>query len=150
MSIINFYESLNIENYNIEFIKENIHLLKVNIDTEKCINIMLQFNNYDKSIFKIVMLDLLKVNDRWINSDNYVCNFNNIKYMNDRAKFIGSRKDLINLKVEAPPEIILGDKNNIEFVNGRNRFANLRDLGVSHMPFIIHKKEYSKIINSCV
>ena len=45
------------------------------------------------------------------------------------------------MKVDKPPFINLTDCNNIEFIDGRNRFANLRDLKCLYMPFIIYKNE---------
>ena len=51
------------------------------------------------------------------------------------------------MKVEKPPIIYLTDNNNIEFINGRHRFANLRDMKCIEMPFIIYKNECEIISN---
>jgi len=34
----------------------------------------------------------------------------------------------------------------VEFYNGRNRFANIRDAGVKEMPFVIEKRDYKQFV----
>jgi len=58
------------------------------------------------------------------------------------AKYYNSKVDILNEKVNTPP--VLGvetDDKSISFVNGRHRFANLRDSGVKTIPIVINKKD---------
>jgi hypothetical protein len=71
-------------------------------------------------------------------------------YSHVKAKYLGSRRDLINLRVYKPPIIVINFDGQIEFENGRNRFANLRDLGVKFMPFIVYKEDLAEIKKICV
>lgn len=91
-----------------------------------------------------------KIDNNWKHSTSYIDNYNNLLYSNDKAKYLGSRMDLINLRVVEPPTITLNCDGQIEFENGRNRFANLRDLGVKIMPFIVYKEDLLEIKNICV
>ena len=62
-------------------------------------------------------------------------------------KLLNSKRDLIELKVSVPPYIYLNDHGNVDFYNGRNRFANLRDAGVKEFPFVMEAKDYKKFIS---
>jgi len=63
-------------------------------------------------------------------------------------KYINSKKDIIDGKVEIPP--ILGldlSEPSVIFENGRNRFSNMRDSGIITMPIIISKRQLSDFKN---
>jgi hypothetical protein len=60
-------------------------------------------------------------------------------------KYINSKKDIINGKVEIPPILYLDSSEpSIEFENGRNRFSNIRDSGIITMPIVIPKRQLSE------
>ena len=68
-------------------------------------------------------------------------------------KYINSKKDILNKKVDIPPQIniildndllSIGKVPYIQFINGRHRFSNLRDSGAFYIPIIIHKEDLSK------
>jgi hypothetical protein len=141
--IINFYESLEVKKRNQDFIETNIHLLQTHINTEQIIN-TLKLYKCKKGYTKVI-LDTTKVNNNWKKSKFHLTNYENLPYLNDKAKYLGSRKNLIDGNVIEPPTIKINNEGNIEFENGRNRFANLRDLGVKFIPFIICKKELNSI-----
>lgn len=147
--MINFYENNIVMEFNRKFIEENLYILDFNFDTNKCIDNMSKYKNYDSKNQTIILLNVEKINSSWLKSDNYINNFNLILNENVKAKYIQSRIDMINCVVKKPPYIYMLNEN-IEFENGRNRFANLRDLGVKFMPFIVYKKDLVKIKNICV
>ena len=79
---------------------------------------------------------------------DYIGNFDTIKYYSAKQKFLNSKRDIIELQVSVPPYIYLDSNCNIDFCNGRNRFANLRNAGVKELPFVIETKDYKKFILS--
>jgi len=60
---------------------------------------------------------------------------------------LNSKRDIIELQVSVPPYIFLDCNGNVDFCNGRNRFANLRNAGVKKLPFVIETKDYKKILS---
>jgi len=52
----------------------------------------------------------------------------------------------MELKIFVTSYIYLDNNINLDFCNGRNRFANLRDACVKEMPFVIETKDYKKFI----
>lgn len=97
---------------------------------------------------KLVMINVTKIDNRWKKTKDYIGKFDTIKYYSSKQKFLNSKQDLLELKVSVPPYIYLDHNGNIDFCNGRNRFANLRDSGVKEMPFVIETKDYKKFISS--
>ena len=96
--------------------------------------------NYDKEFETIITTcNINKINNSWKKSLLYISS--NILEIENKYKYFKSKDDLFNMKVDKPPFINLTDCNNIEFIDGRNRFANLRDLNCLYMPFIIYKNE---------
>jgi len=93
--------------------------------------------NYDEE-FKIIIItcNINKINKSWKNSSLYIST--NLFDIENKQKYIQSRKDLFNMKVDKPPFIYLNENNDIEFINGRHRFANLRDMNCIYMPFIVY------------
>jgi len=87
-------------------------------------------------------LNIKKLDKLWretSSSDNYIHGvFDNILYP---AKYVASNRDLHNNSVERPPEIGFYD-DKASFVNGRHRFANIRDSGVRRMIPVIVDLEY--------
>jgi len=143
--IINFYDLPEIKKRNQKFIETNIHLLQTNINTEQIIDTLKQYKC--KKGYTKVILDTTKVDNNWKKTELYLTNYENLPYLNDKAKYLESRKNLIDGNVIEPPIININDEGNIEFETGRNRFANLRDLGVKFIPFIIYKKELSTVFH---
>ena len=83
----------------------------------------------------IVNGNVNEIDKLWKKTELYIEPFSNIK------KYINSKKDIIEGKVDIPPMIAINDLDDNDlkliFVNGRNRFANLRDAGVKNIPIII-------------
>jgi hypothetical protein len=120
------------------------------IPTNKIINTietMCEYKNIPKKC-KLVIINTNKINNSWKQTKDYIGNFDSIKYYSAKQKFLNSKKDIIELKVSVPPYIYLDSNGNIDFCNGRNRFANLRNAGVKEMPFVIETKDYKKFILS--
>jgi len=107
---------------------------------------MIEHDNFDKKICKLVSLNVKKVNKSWKNTRDYIGCFDSIKYFSSKLKILNSKSDIIELKVDVPPYIYLDDGGNVDFYNGRNRFANLRNANVLEMPFVIEKKDYKKLV----
>jgi hypothetical protein len=95
---------------------------------------------------KLVIINVNKIDNSWKKTKDYIGKFETIKSYTSKQKLLNSKKDLIELKVSVPPYIYLDNNGNIDFCNGRNRFANLRDSGVKDMPFVIETKDYKKFI----
>jgi hypothetical protein len=118
----------------------------MNITIQKIIDIMSEYDvnidneNYDKEFETIIITcNINKINNSWKKSSLYISS--NILEIANKEKYFQSKDDLINLKVKKPPFIQLIDNNEIEFIDGRNRFANLRDVKCLYMPFIIYTYE---------
>jgi hypothetical protein len=97
---------------------------------------------------KLVIISSNKIDNSWKRTKDYIGKLDTIKSYNSKQKLLNSKKDLIELKVSVPPYIYLDSNGNIDFCNGRNRFANLRDSGVKEMPFVIETKDYKKFISA--
>ena len=123
-------------------------LLYQNIPTNKITNTieyMLEYKNIPKKC-KLVILNTKKINNSWKKTKDYIGNFDTIKYYGAKQKLLNSKKDIMEFKVSVPPYIYLDSNGNVDFCNGRNRFANLRNAGVKEIPFVIETKDYKKII----
>jgi hypothetical protein len=107
---------------------------------------MSQHDNFDKKICRLVNLNVRKVNNSWKKTRDYIGCFESIKYSSSKLKMLNSKSDIIELKVNVPPYIYIDDNGNVDFYNGRNRFANLRNANVLEMPFVIEKKDYKKLV----
>jgi hypothetical protein len=87
----------------------------------------------------IVNGNVNEIDKLWKKTKLYIEPFSNTK------KYINSKKDIIEGKVDIPPIITINDldENDLElsFENGRHRFANLRDAGVKNIPIIIANGE---------
>ena len=128
----------------------DINLLNENIPADKIthtITLMTNYNDLPKKC-KLVNINVNKINNSWKRTKDYIGKFETIKYYSSKQKLLNSKKDLIELKVSIPPYIYLDNNGNVDFCNGRNRFANLRDAGVKEMPFVIETKDYKKFIKS--
>ena len=146
MSLIDF--KLYTKNINDEFIKNNEYLLKEYVNTDELISVI---KNYKCNNYEIIEeFNIQKINNNWKKSSSYIDKYDNLLYSHVKAKYLGSRRDLINLRVYKPPIIVINFDGQIEFENGRNRFANLRDLGVKFMPFIVYKEDLAEIKKICV
>lgn len=126
----------------------DISLLNEIIPTDKITHIITLMTNYKDlpKKCKLVIINVNKINNSWKRTKDYIGKFNTIKYDSSKQKLLNSKKDLIELKVSIPPYIYLDNNCNVDFCNGRNRFANLRNAGVKEMPFVIETKDYKKFI----
>ena len=95
----------------------------------------------------IVEGDVFAIDKLWKNdSDVYINRKLEGGYKDNRelAKYMNSKKDIMEGKVEIPPIMwirISKQITEIRFTNGRNRFANLRDVGIKTIPIVIEKKQ---------
>ena len=107
-------------------------MLQTNIPEHTIINtigMMSEYTNIPRKC-RLVTIDTKKIDNSWKNT------------------MLNSKKDIMELKVSVPAYIYLDGKGNIDFCNGRNRFANLRNAGVKQMPFVIESKDYKRFISS--
>ena len=97
-------------------------------------------DNCDRAFETIIInCNIDKINNSWKKSSLYISS--NTLEVENKDKYLKSKHDLLNMKVNKPPFIYLTDCNDIEFIDGRNRFANLRDMNCVYMPFIVYKNE---------
>ena len=94
--------------------------------------------------YRLVSLNARLVNSSWKNTKDYIGCFQSIKYASAKEKLLNSKKDIIEFKVSVPPYIYLDSNGNIDFYNGRNRFANLRNAGVKEMHFVMEINDYKR------
>ena len=128
----------------------DLTLLHQNIPTDKItdtIAIMCKYKNIPKKC-RLVMIDSKKIDNSWKKTKDYIGKFDTIKYYGAKQKLLNSKKDIMELQVSVPPYIYLDSNGNIDFCNGRNRFANLRNAGVKEMPFVIESKDYKKFLST--
>jgi len=104
--------------------------------------------DFDKKICRLELFDVSVIDDRWKNTKDYIGAFHKIKYASAKEKLRNSRDDIVCGKVTVPPYIYLDAGGNVDFYNGRNRFANLRDAGVSKIPCVIEKSDYKRFLRS--
>lgn len=117
-------------NITIKYIIDNMIKYDINNDNE----------NYDTEFETIIVTcNIDKINNSWKKTALYISS--NILEIENKDKYLKSKNDLLNMKVNKPPFINLTDYNDIEFIDGRNRFANLRDMNCINMPFIVYKNE---------
>lgn len=102
-------------------------MVQSEINLEAIINNLTKYASDNKCFVK--WYDVKKVND--ILSNNEIEN---------KEKYNNSRVDLLNMEVGIPSFVYYG-KNGIEFMNGRYRFFNLRDMGAQKIPFLINKSD---------
>jgi len=128
--------------------KMDLSLLNQNIPSDKVretINIMSMYRDVPKKC-KLVMINVKQINNSWKRTKDYIGKFDTINYYGSKQKLLNSKRDIIELKVFVPPYIFLDCNGNIDFCNGHNRFANLRDAGAKEMPFVIETKDYKKFM----
>lgn len=116
----------------------------MNITTKIIIDNMIKYDvNNDNEFYEkefetiIITCNINKINNSWKKSSLYISS--NILEIENKNKYIQSKNDLLNMKVEKPPFIELIDNNDVVFIDGRNRFANLRDMNCECIPIIIYK-----------
>ncbi len=84
----------------------------------------------------------------WSYSDSYLSRrFEEIK---QKSKYINSRRDLMKMRIDQPPFIEVLPYGMVEILNGRNRFANMRDLGFKKIPMMMkieHVSPFLKMID---
>lgn len=102
--------------------------------------------DFDKKICRLELFDVSAINNRWKTTKDYIGAFHAIKYASAKTKLLNSRDDIVCGKVTVPPYIYVDAEGNVDFYNGRNRFANLRDAGVSKIPCVIEKADYKRFV----
>jgi hypothetical protein len=107
---------------------------------------MSEYKNIPKKC-RLVIIATTKIDNSWKKTKDYIGKFDTIKYYGAKQKLLNSKKDIMELKVSVPPYIYLDGDGNIDFCNGRNRFANLRNAGVKEMPFVIESADYKRFIS---
>lgn len=157
-ALINFYKLPAVINSCEIFVNENKHWLNKQISQNILNKIIDKMQNYDmlEENEEIIMLNVNKINDCWKKSKDYIdTNFENIL---NKKKYLQLRKYLIDFETNKqqilkPSNICFDEINEIndiiEFIDGRNRFSNYRDLGIKYLPFIINKEDNEKILNIC-
>jgi hypothetical protein len=82
----------------------------------------------------VTMCNVKDLDELWKKSriEPYGLNLNGRAY----NKYVNSRIDLFTNKSIEPPQFSIDDGT---FINGRNRFANLRDLGLVEIPCVFEK-----------
>jgi hypothetical protein len=100
-----------------------------------------EMNHYQSPFceYSKVKLDVGKVDEKWKYSSYYVEREAKTK------KYVNSRRDIWKGRVKEPPLIEIDRYGIVEIVNGRHRFANLRDMGVREMYFLCKKGEIAKM-----
>lgn len=118
--------------------KMDLTLLHQNIPPDKIkdtILVMREYKDIPKKC-KLVIIDTKKIDNSWKKTRDYIGKFDTLTHYSAKQKLLNSKKDIIELRVSVPPYIFLDCNGNIDFCNGRNRFANLRNAGVKEMPFV--------------
>jgi len=111
------------------------------------IEIMSEYTDIPKKC-RLVIIDTKKIDNSWKKTKDYIGKFETIQSYGSKQKLLNSKRDIMELKVTVPPYIYVDGNGNIDFCNGRNRFANLRNAGVKQMPFVIESNDYKKFISS--
>ena len=109
------------------------------------ISIMQEYKDLPRGC-KLVMINTKKIDRSWKKTKHYIGHYDTIQYESSKHKLLCSKRDIIEMKVSVPPYIYLDGCGNIDFCNGRNRFANLRNAGVKEIPFVIETKDYKQFI----
>jgi hypothetical protein len=98
-------------------------------------------NVYKTEKYSKIICYIDKINNKWKKDvSRHIGTYDTIE---DKLKYC-SRKDIIELNKNALlPPIAYYDinKDSIVFINGRNRFANMRDMGAVKMPIWISKSD---------
>lgn len=100
------------------------------------------YSKKEANDFKHILVNgnVNEIDKLWKKTELYIDPFSNSN------KYINSKNDIIEGKVDVPPIISINDldENNLElfFENGRHRFANLRDAGVKNIPIIISNDNF--------
>jgi hypothetical protein len=132
------------------FVENHPSLLDEKIDTDQCIYQMLQFDNYYKGSHQIMMLDVAKVM-KYLSPCiySYTSSFESVKQPNDKAIYLATLQNLLQMKVEKPPSIYLDLNHRILFEEDIHVFANLRRSGVRYMPFFVYKSDVQRLVELC-
>jgi hypothetical protein len=95
--------------------------------------------------YMIVEYSINKIDEAWKDSTLYIpTNFDAIE---NKGKYQQSRIDLLMGIIKDPPKLCFDSRGGFDFVNGRHRFANLRDLGCQTIPCIIEENDQEKMDN---
>ena len=130
-TIINTYDEEINTIYN-----QKIYIMDVTFEKNKINKILNNFSNYHiKDDCKLIEYNLSYINNLWSTDSCYLEQYNKLS-KDKKIKYLNSRIDLYNNKVDTPAQIYF-ENGRITFVNGRHRFCNLRDLGVEKMHFLV-------------
>jgi hypothetical protein len=84
-------------------------------------------------------MSVKKINELW-KKDKHLYISKIYENIENKAKYLKSRKDLLEGNILEPPKIYYNEeKELIIFENGRHIFSNLRDLGCKKIPIITNK-----------
>ena len=126
--MINFYETPSFKEYEKKEYEKIKYIKDVIVEQETIDYCLKKFKEYvPKKDETLRIVNVEKINNL-LKKDKYMYIseiYEEIKYKN---KYLNSKKDLLEKKIEIPP-IIYYDKEQdlIKFENGRHRFSNLRD-----------------------
>ncbi len=95
--------------------------------------------------YVLLELNIKKVDKAWSKSQYYINK--ELENIFQKGKYVNSRRDFMKGKIlEAP---IIEYKNGIiEVINGRNRMANMRDLGYEIVPVFCEEGKLNEILNA--
>lgn len=149
-SLINFYELYSMEEY-MEEDETLKYILDRKVELDELEEYKKKMNEYEPNKNeKIEILNVEKINNLWKKDKNYYIS-EKYEEIIDKNRYLNSRIYLLNIeeKIKEPQQIeYIEEEDLISFINGRNRFSNLRDLGCKEIPVIIYKKD-KKIIEKC-
>jgi hypothetical protein len=107
----------------------------------------MQLYRIDKRKCVMVQCDVTKIDEEWYNDRIPPFTLDPTQWV----KYLASKDNILNDRfVDDPPHITFqnmdkeSDKR-VYFEGGRNRFANLRDAGVSRLPCIIFRSDLKKL-----
>lgn len=74
----------------------------------------------------------------WSFSNSYISK--RFEEIHQKSKYINSRRDLMKMRIDQPPFIEVLPYGMVEILNGRNRYANMRDLQFKKIPMMMKRE----------
>ncbi len=127
--------------------KDDLNLINYQLSSEqlnKILSIMSNYNLNDYPDDNVIIVNgsVDKINQMWKQSDPLLYISENFEEIANKQKYLQSRRNLLNYIVDIPPIVGVHEKEQtLGFSNGRNRFANLRDMGATTIPIIINTED---------
>jgi hypothetical protein len=107
-------------------------------------NRMKETTSKDRDYELLENVDIKTFDILWSYSDFYLSRrFEEIK---QKSKYINSRRDLMKMRIDQPPFIEVLPYGMVEILNGRNRFANMRDLKFKKIPLMMKREHISPLL----